>query len=261
MSGVPDRHLREPHDFGDYGGVGIQRPLIAAGAAAGDARPAPGRDRRCARPRGRRRARAWTGHRPGPLRPGAATRCWRRSTRAVTSSSSRSCPPRSSAGCPCSASAGGCRCSTSPSAERWSRTCGWRSSHASTPRIPGWKAWKLVEHASLERQPIPEHPRHPIAIAAPSILYSALGTTRGERQLLPPPGDGAARRRPAGDGDGPRRRRRGDRARRLPGARPCSSSFRRSGKIDGRFTAVFDWFVAAARERLAQLRGRRLSVS
>jgi hypothetical protein len=31
--------------------------------------------------------------------------------------------------------------------------------------------------------------------------------------------------------------------------------------IDPRFAAVFDWFVAAARRRRDQLRGRRLSVS
>ena len=32
-------------------------------------------------------------------------------------------------------------------------------------------------------------------------------------------------------------------------------------RINGRFAAVFDWFVAAAQARAAQLRGRRLSVS
>ena len=41
--------------------------------------------------------------------------------------------------------------------------------HASDP---GWKAWKRVERASLHEEPIPEHPRHPISIEAPSILRS-----------------------------------------------------------------------------------------
>ena len=49
------------------------------------------------------------------------------------------------------------------------------------PTDPGWKAWKTVEHASLVGDPVvPPHPRHAIDIAEGSLLHAALGTTRAE---------------------------------------------------------------------------------
>jgi putative glutamine amidotransferase len=126
--------------------------------------------------------------------------------------------------------------------------------HASDP---GWTAWKRVEHASLHQQPIPEHPRHPISIDVPSILYSALGT-RGatvnsfHHQAVAELGDGLRVTATAPDGVAE--------AIELDGYPALGVQFelQEEWKIDDRFTAVFDWFVAAAG---AQLRGRRLSVS
>jgi putative glutamine amidotransferase len=47
---------------------------------------------------------------------------------------------------------------------------------ASHPSDPGWSAWKEVERASLDGEPeVPAHPRHPIAIEPGSALHEALG--------------------------------------------------------------------------------------
>jgi putative glutamine amidotransferase len=126
--------------------------------------------------------------------------------------------------------------------------------HASDP---GWKAWKRVERASLNGEPIPEHPRHPIAIEAPSILYSALRTREAtvnsfHHQAVAELGEGLRATATAPDGVAE--------AIELDGYPALGVQFelQEEWKIDGRFTAVFDWFVAAA---AAQLRGRRLSVS
>jgi putative glutamine amidotransferase len=52
---------------------------------------------------------------------------------------------------------------------------------ADHPSDPGWVAWKEVERASLEGAPdVPEHPRHPVRIEAGSLLYEALGVTEIE---------------------------------------------------------------------------------
>lgn len=44
------------------------------------------------------------------------------------------------------------------------------------PTDPGWQRWKEVERASLENEAvIPEHPRHPMRIEPRSRLHAALG--------------------------------------------------------------------------------------
>jgi putative glutamine amidotransferase len=46
------------------------------------------------------------------------------------------------------------------------------------PSDPGWIRWKAVERASLdEEDEVPEHPRHSIAIEPGSLLHEALGVT------------------------------------------------------------------------------------
>lgn len=47
---------------------------------------------------------------------------------------------------------------------------------AEHPSDRGWVAWKEVERASLHGEPVPAHPRHPIAIEPGSRLHRALGT-------------------------------------------------------------------------------------
>jgi putative glutamine amidotransferase len=52
---------------------------------------------------------------------------------------------------------------------------------AGHPADRGWKAWSEVERASLEGEPrVPPHPRHPIAVEAGSRLHAALGATEVE---------------------------------------------------------------------------------
>jgi len=52
---------------------------------------------------------------------------------------------------------------------------------ADHPSDRGWRAWKEVERASLADEPdVPPHPRHSIAVAAGSRLSAALGVTEIE---------------------------------------------------------------------------------
>lgn len=52
---------------------------------------------------------------------------------------------------------------------------------AEHPSDRGWVAWKQVEQASLRGDPtVPEHPRHPIAVEPGSLLHHALGVTEIE---------------------------------------------------------------------------------
>lgn len=48
------------------------------------------------------------------------------------------------------------------------------------PSDPGWKRWKAVEVASLADDELPEHPRHSIVIEPGSRLHHALGVTEIE---------------------------------------------------------------------------------
>jgi putative glutamine amidotransferase len=53
---------------------------------------------------------------------------------------------------------------------------GVRPEWAEHPSDRGWTAWKQVELASLEDDPhVPEHPRHPITVEPGSRLHAALG--------------------------------------------------------------------------------------
>ena len=53
---------------------------------------------------------------------------------------------------------------------------GLRPDWAEHPADRGWKAWKEVERSSLEgSDPLPPHPRHPISIEPESRLHGALG--------------------------------------------------------------------------------------
>src|SRR5579859_51045 len=45
------------------------------------------------------------------------------------------------------------------------------------PSDPGWRRWKEMERSALHGGAVPPHPRHAIAIAQPSLLASALETT------------------------------------------------------------------------------------
>jgi putative glutamine amidotransferase len=244
------------HDFGDYGGVGMQRPLVAAGAvpvtfaqipeAIDEALDqvagvvlAPGRDMDPAS----------YGQEPDPLLAPIEPRRDEFELALVPAALQRGLPIL-----------GVCRgmqvlnVALGGALIQDVRLADFSREHASDP---GWKAWKRVERASLNGEPIPEHPRHPIVIEAPSILYSALRTREAtvnsfHHQAVAELGEGLRATATAPDGVAE--------AIELDGYPALGVQFelQEEWKIDGRFTAVFDWFVAAAG---AQLRGRRLSVS
>jgi putative glutamine amidotransferase len=48
------------------------------------------------------------------------------------------------------------------------------------PSDPEWVCWKRVEQASLSEEAVPPHPRHPIRIEPGSRLHEALGATEAE---------------------------------------------------------------------------------
>ncbi len=247
------------HDFGDYGGVGIQRPLLEAGAVPvtlpqmPDAIEAalqhvsaivlaPGRDIDPAR----------YGHQPDPLLAPIEPRRDEFEFALVPAAIERELPLL-----------GVCRGMQVLNVARGGtlvqdvRLAERSREH---PSDPGWKSWKQMEAASLDGGEIPAHPRHEIAIARPSILHSALrseiaSVNSFHHQAIDRLGDGLRATATAPDGV--------IEAIELDGypALGLQCELQEEYKIDTRFAAVFDWFVDAAKRRAAQLRGRRLSVS
>jgi putative glutamine amidotransferase len=110
------------------------------------------------------------------------------------------------------------------------------------PTDPGWRAWKRVEKASLSEAPVPEHPRHDISITAGSLLAQALGTTTisvssFHHQAIDRLGDGLSVVATAPDGV--------LEAIELSG-RPVLAvqwELQEEWRIDPRFLKVFTWFV------------------
>lgn len=120
---------------------------------------------------------------------------------------------------------------------------------AGHPSDPGWARWKEVEAASVAGLPVPPHPRHSIEISPGSILGRALGTSSIEvssfhHQVIDVVGDGLSIvARSASDGL--------PEAVELPG-RPVLAvqwELQEEWRVDPRFARVFDWFVDAARSR------------
>jgi gamma-glutamyl-gamma-aminobutyrate hydrolase PuuD len=113
------------------------------------------------------------------------------------------------------------------------------------PSDPGWAAWKQAEHASLHEQPPTPHPRHPIDIEPGSALAEALGTTRADvnsfhHQAIDRLADGLRVTATAPDGV--------IEAVELEGAAVLAVQWelQEEWRIDRRFLRVFEWFVAAA---------------
>jgi putative glutamine amidotransferase len=234
------------HDFGDYGGVGVPRPVLAAGGIpvmlpqipeAVEAMLdrldglllAPGRDIEPAR----------YGQTPDPLLAPTEPRRDEFEFALAPAALARGLPVL-----------GICRGMQVLNVVRGGTLAQdvrlvdlWREH----PSDPGWKRWKLMESSSLSGGAIPEHPRHPIEIAEPSILAAALGTTRAtvnsfHHQALGELGEGVRATAVAPDGvveaielaDYP--------------ALGAQWELQEEWRIDGRFMAVFEWFVRAARQ-------------
>jgi gamma-glutamyl-gamma-aminobutyrate hydrolase PuuD len=230
------------HDFGDYGGVGVQRPVFAAGglpltlpqmpetaAAALDALDglilAPGRD-----------IEPWRyGAEPSPLLAAVEPRRDEFELALVPAALERGLPIL-----------GMCRgiqiLNVALGGTLHQDVSLVAAGHATDP---GWTAWKATETASLADEPPPPHPRHPIAVAAGSQLARALGTTSlgvnsYHHQAIDRLGDGLSVTATAPDGL--------IEAVELTG-RPVLAvqwELQEEARVDSRFQAVFDWFVRVA---------------
>lgn len=232
------------HDFGDYGGVGVHRPVLAAGglplalpqltAAIGPALDvldavvlAPGRDIDPAS----------YGQEPHPLL--AATEPQRDAfeLELIPLALERELPIL-----------GMCRgIQTLNVALGGTLAQDVSLISAEHPSDPGWVMWKTVETASLEDSPMPPHPRHGITIEPGSVLAQLLGTTRIDvdsfhHQAIDRLGEGIAVVARSDDGV--------IEAIELPG-RPVLAvqwELQEEARIDPRFQALFDWLVDAARQ-------------
>jgi putative glutamine amidotransferase len=232
------------HDFGDYGGVGVHRPVFAAGgmpvalpqlsaaiAPALDALDgivlAPGRDIDPSR----------YGQDPHPML--AATEPLRDAfeLQLVTAALDRELPIL-----------GMCRGIQTLNVALGGTLAQDVSLISSEhPSDPGWVRWKAVEAAALTGAPMPPHPRHKITIEPGSILADTLGRTEIEvdsfhHQAIDrlAPGLAVVARSPDGVIE----------AIELPGRAVLAVQWelQEEARIDPRFQAVFDWFVQAARD-------------
>jgi putative glutamine amidotransferase len=111
----------------------------------------------------------------------------------------------------------------------------------------GWEAWKLTEKASLAGDPPPPHPRHPVAVAEDSLLARALGETSVDvnsyhHQAIGKLGAGLEAVATAPDGviEAVELTRRPVLA--------VQWELQEEARCDTRFQAVFDWFIAASRD-------------
>jgi putative glutamine amidotransferase len=231
------------HDFGDYGGVGVQRPLFAAGGLPltlpqlPDAIPdvldaldglllAPGRDIEPRR----------YGQEPHPLLAATEARRDAFELELVPAALDRGLPIL-----------GMCRgiqvLNVALGGTLVQDVSLVSDAH---PSDPGWAHWKRVEAASLENASLPPHPRHEISIAPGSALGEALGTARIEvnsfhHQAIDRLGDGltVVARSPDGVPE----------AIELPGRHVLAVQWElnEEWRIDARFMRVFEWFVDVAR--------------
>jgi putative glutamine amidotransferase len=114
------------------------------------------------------------------------------------------------------------------------------------PSDPGWAHWKRVEAASLDDALLPVHPRHEISIKPESVLARALGTTRIEvnsfhHQAIDRLGDGLTVVACSPDGVAE--------AIELPGRNVLAAQWElnEEWRVDARFMRVFEWFIEVAR--------------
>ncbi|MBV9194869.1 MAG: gamma-glutamyl-gamma-aminobutyrate hydrolase family protein [Solirubrobacterales bacterium] len=231
------------HDFGDYGGVGVHRPLLEVGAfpvtlpqlieavgAALDAVDgivlAPGRDVEPER----------YGQAPHPLLAATEPRRDAFELELIARALERGLPIL-----------GMCRGIQILNVALGGTLLQDVSlAAAAHPSDPGWTHWKRVEAASLSETPTPPHPRHPIAIEPASALAHALGATEAEvnsfhHQAIDRVGDELTVTASADDGV--------IEAVELPG-RPVLAvqwELQEEWRIDRRFLNVFECFVADAR--------------
>lgn len=127
------------------------------------------------------------------------------------------------------------------------------------PADRGWHAWKLMERSALDGGEVPPHPRHPITIAAGSLLGEVLGTLEIEvdsfhHQSVAELGRCLRVTATAPDGV--------VEALEIVGAPVLAVQWelQEEWRIDRRFLALFQWFVDAARARRSMTRKETSSV-
>jgi putative glutamine amidotransferase len=232
------------HDFGDYGGVGVHRPVLAAGGLplalpqlTGAIEPAldaldalvlaPGRDIEPSR----------YGQDPHPLLAATEPRRDAFELELIPVALERELPIL-----------GMCRgIQTLNVALGGTLAQDVSLISAEHPSDPGWVRWKATETASLDGAPMPPHPRHEITIQPQSLLAQLLGTTRIEvdsfhHQAIDRLGDGVAVVARSDDGV--------IEAIELPG-RPVLAvqwELQEEARVDPRFQALFEWLIDAARQ-------------
>jgi putative glutamine amidotransferase len=231
------------HDFGDYGGVGVQRPVLAAGgvpvtlaqlpasveavlAVLDGLVLAPGRD-----------IEPWRyGETATPLL--AATEPQRDEFELAL------VPAALERGLPILGMCRGIQVLNVALGGTLHQDVSLVAADHSTD--PGWVAWKATEAASLAGSPPPPHPRHPITVSEDSLLARALGAVSVDvnsyhHQAIDRLGAGLAVTAVAPDGV--------IEAVELPG-RPVLAvqwELQEEARLDRRSAAIFEWFVDAAR--------------
>ena len=233
------------HDFGDYGGVGVQRPLYAAGALPMTLPQlpeaidewldrvdgivlAPGRDIDPAR----------YGEAPDALLAPTEPRRDEYEFALTPAALARDLPVLGI----CrgmqvlNVALGGTMIQDVRLEARWREH----------PSDPGWRSWRQMESVALGMHDcIPEHPRHPISIDASSILSRALGADQVtvnsfHHQAVGKLGTGLSPVAFAPDGV--------VEAIELEGHPVLGVQWelQEEWRVDDRFLAVFEWFVQAA---------------
>jgi putative glutamine amidotransferase len=232
------------HDFGDYGAVGVQRPLLAAGGlpvtlpqlpeAIADVLErvdalilAPGRDIEPSR----------YGQEADPLL--APTEPRRDEFELALA------PAALEAGLPVLGVCRGMQVLNVALGGSLVQDVRLRPQWREHPSDPGWRAWKEMEGTALNGGQVPPHPRHSIDVARPSILFDALQSTEASvnsfhHQAIGDLGRGLRATAVAPDGV--------IEAVELDGAPVLGVQWelQEEWRIDARFQRVFDWFVAVA---------------
>ena len=167
------------HDFGDYGGVGIQRPLLEAGGVPVTLPQMPDAIGAALEHVSAIAARARPRHRPRLATATSRIRCCAPTEPRRDEFEFALVPAAIERELPLLGICRGMQVLNVARGGTLVQDVRLAERSREHPSDPGWKSWKQMEVASLDGGEIPAHPRHEISIARPSILHSALGSHNG----------------------------------------------------------------------------------